>query len=151
MPSPSRILIVGGGIAGLALSRALREQGVVPEVIERATSWPTRGTGLYLPGNGACSSRLYVPSANPGSYGTTAGRTSSEATHAQVSARLTGGILRSMNARLADMTGTVMTTIAGVLVAVLSLSTFGAAPTLFGFLALFLLATAFHSATSHHR
>ena len=52
MPSPSRILIVGGGIAGLALGRALREQGVVPEIIERATSWPTRGTGLYLPGNG---------------------------------------------------------------------------------------------------
>ena len=52
MPSPSRILIVGGGIAGLALGRALREQGVVPEMIERATSWPTSGTGLYLPGNG---------------------------------------------------------------------------------------------------
>jgi 2-polyprenyl-6-methoxyphenol hydroxylase-like FAD-dependent oxidoreductase len=52
MPSPPRILIVGGGIAGLALSRALREQGIVPELIERAASWPTRGTGLYLPGNG---------------------------------------------------------------------------------------------------
>jgi 2-polyprenyl-6-methoxyphenol hydroxylase-like FAD-dependent oxidoreductase len=52
MPSPPRILIVGGGIAGLALGRALQEQGVVPEVIERAASWPTRGTGLYLPGNG---------------------------------------------------------------------------------------------------
>ena len=42
MPS-LRILIVGGGIAGLALGRALREQGVVPEIIERAASWPTRG------------------------------------------------------------------------------------------------------------
>jgi 2-polyprenyl-6-methoxyphenol hydroxylase-like FAD-dependent oxidoreductase len=51
MPS-LRILIVGGGIAGLALGRALREQGVVLEIIERAASWPTRGTGLYLPGNG---------------------------------------------------------------------------------------------------
>ena len=51
MPS-RRILIVGGGIAGLALGRALREQGVVPEIIERAPSWPTHGTGLYLPGNG---------------------------------------------------------------------------------------------------
>jgi hypothetical protein len=56
-----------------------------------------------------------------------------------------------MSARLVDMTGTVMTTIAGVLLAALSLSTFGAAPTLFGFLAIFLLATVFHSATSHHR
>lgn len=52
MPSTPRVLIVGGGIAGLALARALREQGVVPEIIERAASWPTRGTGLFLPGNG---------------------------------------------------------------------------------------------------
>jgi 2-polyprenyl-6-methoxyphenol hydroxylase-like FAD-dependent oxidoreductase len=52
MPARSRILIVGGGIAGLALGRALRERGLVPEIIERATSWPAGGTGLYLPGNG---------------------------------------------------------------------------------------------------
>lgn len=52
MPAPSRILIVGGGIAGLALGRALREQGFVPEIIERAAMWPAGGTGLYLPGNG---------------------------------------------------------------------------------------------------
>ena len=76
MPS-RRILIVGGGIAGLALGRALREQGVVPEIIERAASWPTRGTGLpprerhsrsrgaWACGYRARSSRLYVPSANP--------------------------------------------------------------------------------------
>jgi 2-polyprenyl-6-methoxyphenol hydroxylase-like FAD-dependent oxidoreductase len=49
---PSRILIVGGGIAGLALGRALREQGFSPEIIERAAAWPAGGTGLYLPGNG---------------------------------------------------------------------------------------------------
>ena len=52
MPALSRILIVGGGIAGLALGRALREQGFVPEIIERARSWQAGGTGLYLPGNG---------------------------------------------------------------------------------------------------
>jgi FAD-dependent urate hydroxylase len=52
MLAPSRILIVGGGIAGLALGRALRKQGFVPEIIERAASWPAGGTGLYLPGNG---------------------------------------------------------------------------------------------------
>jgi 2-polyprenyl-6-methoxyphenol hydroxylase-like FAD-dependent oxidoreductase len=52
VPAPSRILIVGGGIAGLALGRALRERGFVPEIVERAASWPAGGTGLYLPGNG---------------------------------------------------------------------------------------------------
>jgi len=52
MPAASRILIVGGGIAGLALGRALRKQGFAPEIIERAASWPAGGTGLYLPGNG---------------------------------------------------------------------------------------------------
>jgi 2-polyprenyl-6-methoxyphenol hydroxylase-like FAD-dependent oxidoreductase len=52
MPTPSRILIVGGGIAGLTLGRALREQGFIPEIIERAASWPAGGTGVYLPGNG---------------------------------------------------------------------------------------------------
>ncbi len=52
MPAPSRILIVGGGIAGLALGRALRTRGFAPEIIERAVSWPAAGTGLYLPGNG---------------------------------------------------------------------------------------------------
>lgn len=52
MPAPSRILIVGGGIAGLALGRALRDQGFAPEIIERAASWTAGGTGLYLPGNG---------------------------------------------------------------------------------------------------
>jgi 2-heptyl-3-hydroxy-4(1H)-quinolone synthase len=52
MPAPSRILIVGGGIAGLALARALREHGFAPELIERAATWPSGGTGLYLPGNG---------------------------------------------------------------------------------------------------
>jgi 2-polyprenyl-6-methoxyphenol hydroxylase-like FAD-dependent oxidoreductase len=49
MPS-LRILFVGGGIAGLALGRALREQGVVAEIIERAASWPTRGSACTSPG-----------------------------------------------------------------------------------------------------
>jgi FAD-dependent urate hydroxylase len=52
MATAARVLIVGAGIAGLALGRALRKQGLAPEIIERAVSWTPGGTGLYLPGNG---------------------------------------------------------------------------------------------------
>jgi 2-polyprenyl-6-methoxyphenol hydroxylase-like FAD-dependent oxidoreductase len=45
-------LIVGAGIAGLALGRALLSRGFSVEVIERAAAWPVTGAGLYLPGNG---------------------------------------------------------------------------------------------------
>ena len=48
-----RVLIVGGGIAGMALTRALGPRGVVPTVVERSVQWPASGTGIYLPGNGA--------------------------------------------------------------------------------------------------
>ena len=45
------MLIVGAGIAGLALARALHERGTTPEVVERVTAWQHAGAGLYLPGN----------------------------------------------------------------------------------------------------
>lgn len=48
-----RILIVGGGIAGLAMARALELQGFSPDLIERRAGAPQGGTGLYLPGNAA--------------------------------------------------------------------------------------------------
>jgi FAD-dependent urate hydroxylase len=47
-----RILVVGAGLAGLALARALRRAGFDPEVIERAERWDGAGTGMYLPANG---------------------------------------------------------------------------------------------------
>jgi FAD-dependent urate hydroxylase len=47
-----RILIVGGGLAGLALARALRQAGFAPELIEREAAWDVAGTGMYLPANG---------------------------------------------------------------------------------------------------
>ena len=53
MDAPCRILVVGAGIGGLALGRALRLKGFLPEIIERAGSWPAGGAGLYIPGNGA--------------------------------------------------------------------------------------------------
>jgi FAD-dependent urate hydroxylase len=49
--SGRRVLIVGGGIAGLALARMLARIGVWPEVIEREPVWRLAGTGMYLPGN----------------------------------------------------------------------------------------------------
>ena len=48
-----RVLIVGGGIAGLALARALRRRDIPAEVVEQMPEWETSGTGLYLPGNSA--------------------------------------------------------------------------------------------------
>jgi FAD-dependent urate hydroxylase len=48
-----RVLIVGGGIAGLALAPTLARSGVAVEVIEREPAWRPAGTGIYLPGNAA--------------------------------------------------------------------------------------------------
>jgi FAD-dependent urate hydroxylase len=48
-----RILIVGAGLAGLSLARALRQAGLAPQVIEREAGWGVAETGIYLPANGA--------------------------------------------------------------------------------------------------
>jgi hypothetical protein len=56
-----------------------------------------------------------------------------------------------MSARLANVSGTITTIVAGVLLAALTLSAFGAVATLFGFLALSLFATTAHRAISRHR
>ncbi|MGH2745617.1 MAG: FAD-dependent monooxygenase [Thermoleophilaceae bacterium] len=48
-----RVLIVGGGIAGLALAPMLARTGVEVEVAERERPWRPAGTGMYLPGNAA--------------------------------------------------------------------------------------------------
>ena len=54
-PQPSadtrRVLIVGGGIAGLSLARTLATTGVSLELIERERAWRPAGSGIYLPGN----------------------------------------------------------------------------------------------------
>ena len=46
-----RVVIAGGGIAGLSLARALVQAGHDPLVIERNTKWPATGTAHYLPTN----------------------------------------------------------------------------------------------------
>ena len=49
----ARVLIVGGGVAGLAAARALLAAGFAPELVERESEWGHGGTGIYLPGNAA--------------------------------------------------------------------------------------------------
>ncbi|MEI5098314.1 FAD-dependent monooxygenase [Streptomyces sp. PmtG] len=46
-----RILIVGAGIAGLSLARALETQGMSADVVERDGELRSAGAGLYLPAN----------------------------------------------------------------------------------------------------
>jgi 2-polyprenyl-6-methoxyphenol hydroxylase-like FAD-dependent oxidoreductase len=46
-----RVLIVGAGVAGLALARSLLQHGTIAEVVERASEWNPAGAGLYLPAN----------------------------------------------------------------------------------------------------
>jgi FAD-dependent urate hydroxylase len=52
MADIERILIVGGGIAGLSAATALYRQGFHLELIERSTAWPAIGAGINLPANG---------------------------------------------------------------------------------------------------
>jgi 2-polyprenyl-6-methoxyphenol hydroxylase-like FAD-dependent oxidoreductase len=52
MATVERILIVGGGIAGLTLATALHQQGFQPELVERSPEWPAVGAGITLQANG---------------------------------------------------------------------------------------------------
>jgi FAD-dependent urate hydroxylase len=47
-----RILITGGGIAGLSLATALHRQGFAAELVERSKEWPAVGAGINLAANG---------------------------------------------------------------------------------------------------
>lgn len=49
--SDTRVLIVGAGIAGLALAKALHQRDIATDVVERAADWSQAGAGLYLPAN----------------------------------------------------------------------------------------------------
>jgi 2-polyprenyl-6-methoxyphenol hydroxylase-like FAD-dependent oxidoreductase len=49
--STMKILIIGAGIAGLAMARALELRGYNPEIIERRPGSPMVGQGIFLLGN----------------------------------------------------------------------------------------------------
>jgi 2-polyprenyl-6-methoxyphenol hydroxylase-like FAD-dependent oxidoreductase len=51
----SRLLVVGGGIAGFGLARALSLRGVPCTLVERLPAPPGAGLGLNLPGNAVCA------------------------------------------------------------------------------------------------
>jgi FAD-dependent urate hydroxylase len=46
-----RILVVGAGIGGLGVARALAQRGIAVDVVEREQAWAHTGAGVYLPGN----------------------------------------------------------------------------------------------------
>src|SRR5215472_3056335 len=47
----TRILITGGGIAGLSAAIALRRRGYAPELAEKCPRWPAAGAGIALHAN----------------------------------------------------------------------------------------------------
>ena len=52
MAHVKRILLVGGGIAGLTLAIALHRQGFRAELVERSPEWHATGAGILLHANG---------------------------------------------------------------------------------------------------
>src|SRR5690349_955049 len=52
MRDRGRILIVGGGIAGLTVATALSRRGIEADLVERRDDWPTEGAAITLHANG---------------------------------------------------------------------------------------------------
>jgi FAD-dependent urate hydroxylase len=52
MAEVERILVVGGGIAGLTLANALHQRAFTIELVERDRSWPAAGAGIAVQPNG---------------------------------------------------------------------------------------------------
>ena len=50
MPTPEKLLIVGGGIAGMALAIGLKRAGIGSEIVEISSHWTVGGLGIGLGG-----------------------------------------------------------------------------------------------------
>jgi 2-polyprenyl-6-methoxyphenol hydroxylase-like FAD-dependent oxidoreductase len=62
MGTRQRVLIVGGGIAGLVTVHALLRHGMEPDVVEPAAAWSHPGVGCtcaYVSSGGTYSSSPY--------------------------------------------------------------------------------------------
>jgi 2-polyprenyl-6-methoxyphenol hydroxylase-like FAD-dependent oxidoreductase len=47
----ARVLVVGAGVAGLAVARALAHARFAVDIVEREAAWNSEGAGIFLPGN----------------------------------------------------------------------------------------------------
>jgi len=55
--SDRRVLVVGGGIAGLATLRAVAQRGITAHLVDRASGPPDAGLAINLPGNAVAALR----------------------------------------------------------------------------------------------
>ena len=51
MSAVSKVLVVGGGIGGLAAAISLRQHGIAVEIIEKTPDWAVYGVGIIQPNN----------------------------------------------------------------------------------------------------
>lgn len=51
MSAVSKVLVIGGGIGGLVAAKALRQQGIAVDLIEREPRWTVYGVGIIQPNN----------------------------------------------------------------------------------------------------
>lgn len=65
LPTRPRILVVGGGIAGLSCAIALRRAGFAPDVVEARRDPPVEGAAITLHGNGVRALRRLAPGVGP--------------------------------------------------------------------------------------
>lgn len=51
MTSLKRVLVIGGGLAGLTLGIAAKQKGLSPHIVEKTEKWTPKGAGIHLYSN----------------------------------------------------------------------------------------------------